>query len=338
MDAELMQRLSMITPEEQEILQGKPLDKSLYSSGSHFQVDYAKMLELHKLIRLRLNTRFTAFPRHSHNYIEMQYVCSGTVTHVMDRGEKVCLQEGDLLMMNQQAEHAVEKAEHGDIAVNFMILPQYLDVAFEIAGTDNLLWKFLSGSLWRDGQAIRYLHYCVKDVLTVQNLMENLIWTMMNEPKNEKLLTQTTMGVLFLELLNQSENLKPEIQASHQYPLVAETMREIERNYRTASLSDIAARYRVSVAYCSRLIHQVTGMSFKELLLRRRLEKAAQFLKQTDLPVVRIIEAVGYDNTSYFHRAFRQNFGMSPREYRYMGREKTTSDIAENGKRRAPHP
>ena len=56
--------------------------------------------------------------------------------------------------------------------------------------------------------------------------------------------------------------------------------------------------------------------AFKALLLEKRLSKAAQLLRETKLSTQDIIFAVGYENTSYFYRAFRARFGLTPREYR----------------------
>ena len=39
-------------------------------------------------------------------------------------------------------------------------------------------------------------------------------------------------------------------------------------------------------------------------------------LANSKMPVTDIIESVGYDNTSYFYRKFREKYGMSPKEYR----------------------
>ena len=56
--------------------------------------------------------------------------------------------------------------------------------------------------------------------------------------------------------------------------------------------------------------------TFKELLKRQRLMQAANLLEHTKLPITEIIERVGYDNTSYFHRKFKERHGVSPKEYR----------------------
>ena len=49
---------------------------------------------------------------------------------------------------------------------------------------------------------------------------------------------------------------------------------------------------------------------------RQRLDKAAYLLRTSALTVGQVIELVGYDNTSYFHRAFRARFGLTPAAYR----------------------
>ena len=48
----------------------------------------------------------------------------------------------------------------------------------------------------------------------------------------------------------------------------------------------------------------------------RTIENARYLLENSQIPVTDIIESVGYDNTSYFYRKFRERYGVSPKEYR----------------------
>jgi len=50
------------------------------------------------------------------------------------------------------------------------------------------------------------------------------------------------------------------------------------------------------------------------------MSQAAYLLTSSAVPVTDIIESVGYDNTSYFYRKFRERYGMSPKEYRERNR------------------
>ncbi len=157
-------------------------------------------------------------------------------------------------------------------------------------------------------------------MLPVQNLVENLVWTLVNDTKNRRRITQNTMALLFLELLNCTDKLAASENEGDHSALVMTALREIEENYRTASLTDIAEKYGVTISYLSAAVHSTTGFTFKSLLRRKRMEKAAALLSGTKLSVSDIIMAVGYENTSYFYRAFSEMYGVTPREYRLRQR------------------
>jgi len=311
-----MDALADITPEEQRLLSGNPVDKANYASGRVFEIDSAKMLENGKLIAIRPHTRFADFPRHTHNYIEIMYMCSGNTTHIINDNTAITLRAGELLFLNQHACHSIKKAGADDIAVNFIVLPQFFDVAYSMIGAYNLLHNFLISSLRQDSDEISYLHFQVADILPVQNLMENLVWSIVNHQPNNRLINQTTMGLLFTILLNHTERLAVPVAQRYDNALVLGALKEIEENYKTANLSDLAASRGISLAYLSRLVKSTTGSTYTALLQNKRLSKASQLLRETRLPVQDIIEAVGYDNTSYFYRIFKEKFNTNPKAYR----------------------
>lgn len=92
MDKQLLETLKQITPEEQEILDGNTnVKRELYTSVRNFIIDSGKLLSKGKLIEVRAHTRFIHFSRHSHNYVEMVYMCSGTTTHIINDSKKLHL-------------------------------------------------------------------------------------------------------------------------------------------------------------------------------------------------------------------------------------------------------
>ena len=98
--------------------------------------------------------------------------------------------------------------------------------------------------------------------------------------------------------------------------LVQAALDEITKNYREASLSNVARSYGVSLAYVSECVRAQTGRTYKELLQKHRMETAARLLRRSDWNIQQIITYVGYENTSYFYRLFHERYGQSPREYR----------------------
>lgn len=314
MREELMEQLRRVTPEEERLLAGGALERELYTSRREFTVDREKLLSRGRLITVRPHTRFTAFPEHAHNYIEIMYMCSGQTVHTVNGGPSLTLGAGELLFLNQHARHQVARAGLEDVGVNFIVLPPFFDYALELIGTDNVLASFLLEGLRRGGGEISCLHFKVAKAPQVQNLVENLLWSLACPQQNAGRITQATMGLLLLQLLNHVETLSSRGELPGGMVLAA--LREIEENYREADLTRLAQERHVSLSYLSSAVRQATGRTFKELLREKRLKKAAQLLTETSLPVEDIIAAVGYENSSYFYRRFREDYGMSPKEYR----------------------
>lgn len=316
MKRELLDRLACITEEERRLLEGEGIDKELYAKGRNFEVDAGKLLEKGRLITLRPHTRFAAFPRHSHNYVEIMYMCAGSTVHVVNGEAPVTLQEGELLFLNQHASHAIRRAEAGDIAVNFIVLPQFFDFAFEMIGTENVLGRFLLGTLQDGGQEVRCLHCKTASLLPVQDLVESMVWNLLNKEPNSRRINQVSMALLLMQLLNHPECLNVQGEAACDSPLVLAALREIEENCRGASMSQVAARFGVSPPYLSARVKAVTGHTFKELLQQKRLDKAQRLLRDTKLSVQAVCSAVGYETTSYFYSIYKKQFGITPKEYR----------------------
>ena len=100
---ELLRELRRITPEEQRILDGKnEIERELYAGIGESTFDAGRLLESGKLIAVRPHTRFVHFPAHTHNYVEVIYMCSGQTRHLVN-GNEVLLEQGELLLLNQNA-------------------------------------------------------------------------------------------------------------------------------------------------------------------------------------------------------------------------------------------
>ena len=317
MNRQLMDELRRITAEEQQILDGRSgVDKALYTHTRDFTIDSRQMLRDGKLIDIRPHTRFVHFPEHRHNYVEIVFMCQGHLTHVIDRVNRVELEEGDLLFLNQFSSHEILPAGMEDIAVNFMVLPEFFDTAQEMLDKGNVISQFLLSAMRREGGEGQYLHFKAAPLLPVQNLAENMIWSLLKRQPDRRRTNQFTMGLLFLELVNHGETLEAGGPSGGRDQAVMEALAYIQSNYRTASLTALANQMNLPDYALSKLIKTETGSTFKELLQQKRLHQAARLIRETDLPVSDVITLVGYENTSYFYRVFREEFGLTPREYR----------------------
>ena len=314
MNAALLEKLSAITPEERNILCGETrIDRSLYmDDGSRDVISGDKLLEPGKIITIRPHTRCVAFPEHSHDYVEMVYMCRGTTTHRVN-GTELVLREGELLMLGQHERQSVAPAGENDVAVNFIVRPTFFSGTLSYLGEEETpLRRFLVSCLMGESEA-GYLLFRVAEVLPIQNLMENLLYTLTEEIPNRRGILQSTMGLIFAQLLNHTDALQFDMAEQN---AVLSVLRYIEEHYADGSLTAIAARLHYDLPYLSRLIRQVTGKNYTELLQEKRLSQAAWLLRNTHRHVDEIARFVGYENVSYFHRLFAARYGCSPKKYR----------------------
>jgi AraC-like DNA-binding protein len=189
-----------------------------------------------------------------------------------------------------------------------------------MGGGPSALRDFLTGCLTRKDTATNFLYFKASDVLPIQNLMENLIWNMLNTENNSRTINQSTVGLLFLYLTNHTELFVHTSPSSYEQELVLKILSYIDTSYRAASLTEFATTEKADIYTLSRILKKETGRSFKELLQEKRLERACTLLTSSHASVADIAASVGYENTSFFHRLFRRVYGVSPRDYRITSR------------------
>ena len=313
MNQNLLRELSQISPEETKILEGRrAVDRSLYMDGSHDVVTGDKLLPPGRQITLRPHTRFIAFPEHTHDYVEMVYMCRGETFHTVN-GQSLVLREGELLLLVQNARQSIAPAGAEDVAVNIIVRPSFFSGTLPLWGEEETpLRRFILSCLSGQSES-GWLLFHVGDLFCIQNLLENLVESLLHESANRQTVQRLTMSLLFAQLLQHTQRAEL---SSQTQTLLLTALRYIETHYTDGSLSDLAQAQHYELSTLSRMIRQQTGKSYTELVQEKRLAQAAWLLKNTDKHVDEIAALVGYENKSYFHRLFAARFDCSPRQYR----------------------
>jgi two-component system response regulator YesN len=99
--------------------------------------------------------------------------------------------------------------------------------------------------------------------------------------------------------------------------LVAGIKDHIDANYHSnITLTGISKAFGISTGYLSSLFAEYTGFNFIDYLSNLRIQKAKSLLKNSDLRIYEIAEAVGYRDAYYFSAAFKKIVGINPSDYR----------------------
>ena len=71
-----------------------------------------------------------------------------------------------------------------------------------------------------------------------------------------------------------------------------------------------------SISYLSRIYKEATGEKILNRLNQMRIEKAKDYLKNTDKKIYEIADALGFENTTYFSYFFKKYTGVSPKDFK----------------------
>ncbi|SEN88845.1 two component transcriptional regulator, AraC family [Amphibacillus marinus] len=82
------------------------------------------------------------------------------------------------------------------------------------------------------------------------------------------------------------------------------------------TLKKMANRFFMNPVYLGQLFKKTYGVYFKDYLLQVRIEKAKQILRQTDMRIYQVAEAVGFGSPDYFVTQFEKIEGSTPSKYR----------------------
>ena len=95
------------------------------------------------------------------------------------------------------------------------------------------------------------------------------------------------------------------------------------------SLRELAARLYLSTAATSRLFRTLTGENFSDYKKRTRLEQVKRELEQGEKPITVIAVGAGFSSPSVFNRNFKENFGITPSQYRQEMKSKRPAEATD---------
>ncbi len=131
----------------------------------------------------------------------------------------------------------------------------------------------------------------------------------------------TLLSTLWLELV---KNLAVPTTPTHDLTVgrMELFLRYIHEHYaEDVTLEDVARSAAVSKSECLRCFKLSMQDTPYHFLLEYRLQRAAELLRDSALPIGEVAQAVGFSSQSHFGKLFRERIGCSPREFRASSRE-----------------
>ena len=238
------------------------------------------------------------------NHYLFHYILSGT---------------GTLMAGNSKGETRTYSVKSGQ---GFMIFPGQINTYI---ADEQLPWEYM----WIEFDGLR-----IKEALSVTDLCKDVpIYHSHSKELREKLADEMLYIVnhpqessfhlighlyLFLDYLLQSAKSTKLVSSGRMSDYyIKEAINYMEQNFQNnISIEDIAAVCGINRSYFGKIFRNSIGRSPQEFLMNYRMVKATELLKLTSLSIADVGSAVGYENQLHFSRAFKNIYGVSPREWR----------------------
>lgn len=139
----------------------------------------------------------------------------------------------------------------------------------------------------------KYLWDLISNFITLQDIREYMI----------NKITFVFKGIKKLESSNRT---------------VFEVKKHIQKNFWDENLSAAALAEHVYLTptYLSAMFKKVTGKTISEYIIKVRIEKSKEYLKDSQLKLFEVARNVGYNDANYYAKAFKKLVGLTPSEYR----------------------
>ncbi len=105
---------------------------------------------------------------------------------------------------------------------------------------------------------------------------------------------------------------------SYEYtPVIRQVVNYVNLNYNEKlSIKTLSQSYNINTSYLGQVFTKEVGMSFSDYVNKVKNEKAKELLLTSNLKINDIAKTVGFEDTSYFYRKFKNYFGVNPQAFR----------------------
>lgn len=255
--------------------------------------------------------RYSPAIMHSHDFIELICVLNGQCTNYLET-ESLHLATGDICIIAPDTNHAIQAASDDAIIYNLLIRTSTFQTAFfEVLSDDNILSDFFLRMLYHspvnshllfktgnDPEFYRYIGWIYSEYASQQQYKNRMLINLVSS--------------FFVHLLRKhSADVQTNFSVPHEENIVY-VLRYLQMHYKTLTLNELSNFFGYSTRQMQRLLHASTGLSFRENILKLKMNEAQRLLENSSLSVDIIAERLGYSTAESFRHTYKNYFGHTP--------------------------
>ena len=249
---------------------------------------------------------------HRHDYFYFNYCYKGVHEYTTAQN-KIVVEENDIYAGQPfvSHRHMPQKSDDGVLVCIFMKPELVYKTLLPYINTSESMTNFLIRPS-TDKFSEESIHFNLKNDYNIRKLLELMIIEYANSTESTQSILRSLASAMIMQVARKYSQQQDKPQT---LSLSSQIIKYIGEHDASVTLQEVATKFSYHPNYISSLLKKETGKSFSQILLEKRMAHALVLLHGTTLPIDNISAILGYSNPSNFHKAFREYYGKSPREY-----------------------
>ncbi len=271
--------------------------------------------------------RKKAIPRsttqlHIHDYLELIYCVEGQI-RVITINDSIVLNPDEMIVINSNEPHEIDRVTdiNRHYCIKFMqqLLTPFNDHSLiHFYKTSNFLSQINSFVYFSKDKVINSPYSLKKLFADAYNCYRN------NEIGNTFSLYADILNIvafIFRNITLEANTVDYNL-IDNNHLIIKKIDAYINENYQTATLAGLAKECSVSYAYLSTVFKELYGESFRNYLIKFRINQSIPMLCETKMDITTIAQTVGFSTSSHYIKMFKKEKNVSPGKFRQITQSK----------------
>jgi AraC-like DNA-binding protein/quercetin dioxygenase-like cupin family protein len=254
---------------------------------------------------------------HRHESIAIMCVLTGQCRHTIANHEEI-LCAGDICIFPPDTTHAISTFHDDDLVVHILMRPKLFEAFFmDLMEEDTILSNFYQRA-FHSPEDIPYLLFHAKDDRRIITDLYRAYTEYHTDFRCRRQMVNAILQEFLISLVRSHESTLeiPAFSTDDRTRSLMTILHYMQDHYRSVTLKELAARFDYSERQLQRIIVSSTGISFSENIQKQKMKEAADLLRNTELPITKIGEQIGYASPNNFRKIFYNHYHLTPSEYR----------------------
>ncbi len=267
-------------------------------------------------------------PLHTHKWFEFVYIIKGKAEYRTD-SHCFIIQEGNYYIIDYDMPHEYHRINNEPFQmVNIMFSPNFIDQSFVgYTHFDDILKHYPIRSRGNE-MVLSRAHTIFNDT---DGMIKSYVDQMQTEYSSQKIgYREVIRGILSLIIIQIIRNISVSGTArttDNRSYIITDYIRM--HFHEKIKIEDAFPDCHYSLPYMSKKFKDDMGMTFTEYIKKVRIEESCRLLINSDKTILEIAEAVGYPDTTFYHKSFRSIMKVSPNEYRKQHQKTVSAPVDE---------